>query len=187
MPEQSELERMIDRGPEWLDKYLRQFEEDATLAYSMIGIEAAAIFRAVNESSEVWATIAVRAAHLHALEDDGRHRASALLTAMRLRTRFISRLGSCAGDLLLDKDTILGWFRAEQEFSIETALERARKLKDIVFKQRAPDELVEYRDDLIKLRNMRHRIDRLQDLADCGELPDDPYFTEWLQIRQQLI
>jgi len=103
---QFKLQTMMDKGPEWLGTYLRQFEEGKPLPHSMLGIEAGALSRARSDESLEWAGIAVRAAALHAHENGGEHRASSLRKAMALRAWFISRLGSESGHPILDRDII---------------------------------------------------------------------------------
>jgi hypothetical protein len=118
------LQAMLDKGPAWLDIYLRQFEEGLPLRHSMLGVEAGAMSRARSQKSLEWAGIAVRAAALHALENGGEHRASALWKAMSLRVWFIAMMGSQSGHTVLDKAIILRWFRAELEFSLAASKEK---------------------------------------------------------------
>src|SRR5579884_1494183 len=110
---QLSLQQMIDRGPQWLNEYLRLFEEGKPAAPPMIGIEAGAMSRARTESSLEWADIAVRAAALRSLENGGEHRDSALTKAMELRAWFIGRMGVRSGHPVLDRDVILRWFDDE--------------------------------------------------------------------------
>jgi hypothetical protein len=145
----------------------------------MIGLEALAMSRARSEQSLEWAGIAVRAAALHALEGGGEQRAATLWKAMALRAWFISKMGSQAGHPVLDKATILRWFRQENEFSFEDT-------KELSARWRRTRAATPSKDELIKLRNIKGRISVLRMLADAGELPDDPELKQWLELRGQI-
>lgn len=101
---------------------------------------------------------------------------------MTLRAWFISRIGSRAGDPILDKEIILGWFTAEQKLSLAEAKERAARWKNtrLPINDRLP--LNEVRE----LRGIKNRLRIIKTLQECGELPQDSYLNEWLEIRRSL-
>lgn len=183
---QPSLQAMIDKGPAWLDEYLRGFEAGAPAPHSMIGIEAGALSRARTEKSLEWASIAVRAADLHALENGGEHKPAAQWRAMALRAWFISKMGSTPGDPILDRDVIVRWFRAETEFPLDIALEKSGRWKKTKLKELPENTPADVRAELIKLRHIKGRISILRTLADCGQLPDDADLKDWLAARDQL-
>ena len=175
------LQEMINRGTDWLSAYLREFEAGAPFpSNTMLGIFEGAAGRARLENSLEWAGIALRAAELWALEDGGVCRHSALLKAMQHRAGFISRMGSRPGDPVLDKASILQWFTAELEFPIDVAKEKGVRWRD---SQLALDGGITL-DELKTLRNIRSRVQVLQALADCGEIPNDSPLTEWLEMER---
>ena len=49
-----------------------------------------------------------------------------------------------------------------------------------------PEGVQRVHDDLRQLRRIKHRLEVLKVLADCGELPKDSILSEWLEIREQL-
>ena len=183
---QLSLQAMMSEGPEWLDSYLRQVAEGKITPHAMLGIQAGATSRAHTEDSLQWAAIAVRAAHLHALQDGGEHRASALLKAMLLRAWFISRMGSKPGHPILDRDIILDWFKAETELSLTAVKEKSARCKNTTVGNLTPSELLDFRNELIKLRNIKGRIGVLRMLADSHELPDTPALNEWLEVSNEI-
>lgn len=171
------LQEMMDRGPQWLDQYLRKFElGELALNNCLIGILDGAASQAYRLSSIEWAGIAIRAAELMAENETDRE--FALQRAMRIRASFISKMGSRHGDVVLDKETIIGWFKSEAKPPIQVARECSERWKDqsLPLDRRLPLE------QLRELRSLRHRIRVLQTLAECGELPDVPMLREWLEI-----
>lgn len=175
------LQAMIDRGPEWLDGYLRQFEQGEPIAEnSMIGILDGAASMAHFHSSRDWAGIAIRAAELMARAEKDRD--FALQRAMEIRASFIAKLGSREGDPVLDSNIIVRWFKAETRVSIEVAEERsvAWRNSPLPAQERLP------LNQLRELRAIRHRVKVLRIVSEGDALPDDPMLTKWLRIGNLL-
>jgi hypothetical protein len=195
------LQEMMKRGPEWLDAYLRPFEQGKPAPHSMIGIESVARPLAYYYKSLDWAGIAVRAGELLAGENGGAFRGSALNKTMALRAWFISNLGSKVGHPVLDRDIILRWFKTETPFAPEDALETFAPLKTIKLSsvpagKKRPTISQELLEKLARgeysksrwsdLTALLGRLNVLQRLAECGELPVDPEFAAWLKVKATL-
>jgi hypothetical protein len=183
------LEAMMDRGPAWLDGYLRSYEEGRSIPLNrMIGIISAASSKAFHEQSLEWAGIALRAADLMASERP-ENREPAFLKAMRLRAWFIVRMGSRPDHPDLDKEMILRWVIEGLTFSIEEARDRSVSVWDELGAYRkapAPEKKKLLLDDMRSLRAIKSRLYVLQSLAEAGELPSNSFLRNWLEIRSQL-
>ena len=179
-----------DEGPRaWLT-FLRPFEKgEAISPLSMLIIHPFAAARAKEQNSLDWAGVAVRAAELEARNQSGIPREDALLSAMRLRSWFIAKMGSRPNDLVLDKATIFRWAMDGVDISVQMAKEKAASIGGRIAALKTPSN-PEDRQHLLKdlslLRRMKHRLRVVKELADCGELPGDSPLSEWLEIRQLL-
>lgn len=188
--QQSIMNSLKDKGPEAWRAYLRPFEEGQPLT----GLNMLVIFHylaplAKDQGSLDWAEVAVRAAELQGLSRSGTEREDALQWAMRLRSWFIAKMGSRPNHRVLDKDIILHWVMDGLDISVQTAKEKAALIwKDVarVKGSSNPEGMQGVHDDLRRLRRIKHRLDVLKVLADCGELPNDSISNEWLEIREQL-
>jgi hypothetical protein len=183
------LEAMMDRGPAWLDGYLRQYEEGRPIPQNrMMGIVSAASSMAFREESLDWAGIALRAADLMASERQ-ENREPAFLKAMRLRAWFIVRMGSRPDHPVLDKEIILRWVIEGLTLSIEEARDRSVRVWDQLSAYRntpTPEKKKLLLDDMRALRAIKSRLYVLHSLADVGELPSNSSLRNWLEIRGQL-
>jgi hypothetical protein len=177
-------EALLNKDIEWLDGYLSEFEEGRPLRPNeMIMIRELAGWNAVQVDSIEWASIAIRAHELGALEQGGIYRDSALNDAMRIRSIFIAKLGSRPNDPILDKEIIFRWFAAELKLSMEEVRKMLQRLNDP-----PPVNLSRLTlDEIRALRYLKHRLGVIQSLADCGELPEDSHLHQWLKIRGQLV
>ena len=188
--QQSIMDSLRDKGPEAWRAYLRPFEEGQPLT----GLSMQVIFHyiapsATDQGSLDWAEVAIRAAELEALNSSGTEREDALLRAMKLRSRFIAKMGSRPNHRVLSKEIILHWAMEGLDISIQTAKEKAALIwKDVarIKGSSNPEDRQRVHDDLKQLRRIKHRLGVLKVLADCGELPKDSILNEWLQIREQL-
>jgi len=188
--QQSIMDSLKDEGPEAWRAYLRPFEEGQTLT----GLSMQVIFHyaaplAKDQGSLDWAEVAVRSCELEALNCSGTERENALLRAMQLRSWFITKMGSRPNHLVLDKEIILHWAMEELDVSIQTVKEKAALIWEDVARIKGssnPEDMQRVHDDLRHLRLIKHRLDVVKVLADCGELPTDSILNEWLEVREQL-
>lgn len=188
--QQSIMISLMDKGPEAWRAYLRPFEEGQPLT----GLSMLVIFQyiapmAEKQESLDWAEIAVRAAELQALNRSGTERENALFWAMRLRSWFIAKMGSRPNHLVLDKEIILRWAMQELDIPMQTVKEKAALIwKDAARAKGSsnPEDRQRVHDDLKQLRRIKHRLNVVKVLADCGELPNNSILNEWLEIREQL-
>jgi hypothetical protein len=186
---QPALQEMVNRGPEWLDGYLRPYEAGNPLPLNaMMGIVSVAVFKAFHDASLEWAGIALRAADLMASECP-EYREPALLRAMRLRAWFIVRMGSRPDHPVLDKQTILRWVVEGFTLTIEEARDKSVSVWDELRAYRkapTPEKKKLLLDDMRALRAIKSRLGVLQSLAEVGELPSGSFLQSWLEIRSQL-
>jgi hypothetical protein len=188
--QQDIFDSLKGEGPQAWRAYLRPFEEGESITgLSMLVIYPYAAGLAKNQGSLDWAEVAVRAAELEARNHSGTEREEALLWAMQLRAWFISKMGSRSNDLILDKAIILRWVMDGVEISVQTAKaktlsigERLAGLKN----SSNPEDKQQVLEDLRLLRRLKHRLNVVKVLADCGELSNDSSLHEWLEIREQL-
>ena len=188
--QQSIMDSLKDEGPEAWRAYLRPFEEGQPLT----GLSMEVIFHYAaplvkDQSTLDWGEVAIRAAELGALNSSGTERENSLLRAMQLRSSFIAKMGSRPNHLVLDKEIILRWVMDGLDISVQTAKQKAALIwKDVarVKGSSNPEDKQRVHDDLRQLRLIKHRLNVVQLLADCGELPNDPVLNEWLEIREQL-
>lgn len=108
--QQSIFNSLQNEGPRaWLS-YLRPFEKGEPITgLSMDVVYHHAAPLAKNQSSLDWAQVAIIAANLWARNSSGVERENALLWAMKLRSWFISKMGSRPNHPVLDKQIILSW------------------------------------------------------------------------------
>jgi hypothetical protein len=188
--QQSIMVSLMDKGPEAWREYLRPFEEGQPLTgLSMLVIFQYAAPLAKDQDSLDWGEVAIRAAELEALNRSGTEREDALLRAMQLRSWFIAKMGSRPNHRVLDKEIILHWVMEGVDISVQTAKDKAALIwKDVarVKGSSNPEDRQRVHDDLRQLRRIKHRLNVVKVLADCGELPNDPILNEWLEVREQL-
>ncbi|MGA2601919.1 MAG: hypothetical protein ABSH09_33560 [Bryobacteraceae bacterium] len=190
MDQQSIFKSLETAGPEaWL-AYLQPFEAGEPLdGLSMQVIFHYAAPLAKKEASLDWAEVAIRAAELEARSPNDIVREESLLNAMNLRSWFISRLGSRPGHFVLDKEIILHWVMDGLKVQIQTAQEQARLFGENLARAKNspnPEDLRQMGRELSQLRWIKHRLNTVKVLADCGELPSDRVLHEWLQLRELL-
>jgi len=189
--QQSIMNSLKDKGPEAWNAYLRPFEDDPQLTS---GLSMLVIFHYVaplakKQSSLDWGEVAVRAAELEARNCGGVERENALLWAMNLRSWFICRNGSRSGHLVLDKEIILRWVAEGLTLSVQAAREKAARIGERLARAKDssdPNERQQLANDLSQLYRIKHRLNAVKVLADCGELGSDPVLDGWLEIREQL-
>lgn len=188
--QQSIMNSLKDEGPEAWRAYLHPFEEGIPLT----GLSMQVIFHhtaplAKNKESLDWAEVAVRAADLEALNCSGTERENAQLRAMRLRSWFIAKMGSRPGHPVLGKEILLHWVMEGLGITAQTTKEKAALIwKDVarVKCSSNSEDVQRVHDDLRQLRRIKHRLNVAKVLADCGEVPNNPILSEWLEIREQL-
>jgi hypothetical protein len=188
--QQSIFNSLKDKGPEEWRAYLRPLEEGEPMtALSMLVVYPYAAGLAREQISLDWADVAVRAAELEARNQSGVEREDALLWAMQLRSWFISKMGSRSNHLILDKEVILSWTMDGVNLSVQTAQEKAASLGErlaALKNSSNPEDKQHVLEDLRLLRRLKHRLNVVKVLADCGELPSDSPLYKWLEIREQL-
>lgn len=133
--------------------------------------------RARGERTLEFAAEALQAAAALAAHEGGRYRHIAQLEAMRLRTEFIAELGSRAGHSVLDREIVLRWFIEELPFTADVAQSKIARMDG--------DQLVEA-EEFRMLRQIKSRLTFVQQLAACGELPQDRELAEWLELYNLL-
>jgi hypothetical protein len=179
---QPNLQTMLNNGPEWLDEWLRQFEEGKQSPDNwMNGVSEAAAQAAERKASLEWADIAIRASDL--LARVGPHeRELALDRAMRLRASLIVKMGSSPGHPVLDNEIILDWFRSELESPMDVVKQRIARWHDsqLPVNGRLPIDQVR------QLRALKNRLRIVKLLADPGEVPIGSDTSKWLEISDQL-
>jgi len=188
--QQSIMNSLKDERPEaWL-AYLRPFEEGEPITgLSMLVIFHYAAPLAKKQDSLDWAEVAVRAAELEARNCSGIGSENARLWAMQLRSWFISKMGSRSNHFVLDKEVILNWVMDGLKLSVRAAKEKISSLAEVIAvakKSSNPDDGQRLRNDLSELCRIKHRLNVVKVLADCGELPSDSLLYKWLEIREQL-
>jgi hypothetical protein len=173
----------------WLS-YIRHQDRDNTAAgLSMDVIYSHAAVLAKKQHSLEWARVAIEAAELWAHRTVGVERESALLRAMKLRSWFVSKMGSRSDDYVLDKITILRWVLAGLRMTPHEASEKASVLWKRIEKARNSGEPAAMESavaELRELRKIKHRLTVAKVLADSGELPLQDSLDEWLKIRDQM-
>jgi hypothetical protein len=189
--QQSIMNSLKDKGPEAWSSYLHRFEDDPQLTS---GLSMQVIFHhvaplATRQDSLDWGEVAVRAAELEARNCCGVERENALLWAMNLRSWFICRKGSRSGHQVLDKEIVLRWVAEGLTLSVQAAREKAARIGERLGRVKDssdPKEVEQVATDLSQLRRIKHRLNAVKMLADCGELGSDPELDGWLEIRDQL-
>jgi hypothetical protein len=188
--QESTLISLKDEGTNaWLE-YLRLAKEDSskrTLSMDVVFQYVAP--RAKQQESLEWGEIAIRAMDLEAESSEGSARENSLLRGMELRSWFIARRGSVAGDVVLDKETILQWVEDGLCLTRQAVEEKAKSIWDDVAKVKTsqkPEEVQRIGDTLRQLSRIKHRLRVASVLADCGELPENSGLWEWLPIADQL-
>lgn len=189
--QQSIMNSLKDKGPEAWRAYLRPFEDDPhlTSGLSMLVIFHYVAPLAKKQSSLDWAEVAVRAAELEARRSSGIESENARLWAMQLRSWFIAKMGSRSNHFVLNKDVILNWVMGGLKLSVQSVKEKISSLaalRELTKKSSDAEDRQRLRDDLSDLFRIKHRLNVVKVLADCGELVSDPGLDEWLDIREQL-
>ncbi len=188
--QQAVFDTLVCEPPEaWL-AYLRHHNnEESTAGLSTDVIFHHASVLAKSQSSLAWARVAIEAVELSAERSSGVEREAELLRAMRLRSWFISKVGSRLDDYVLDKGIIMQWVFAGLSLTPHGAMERASVLWEKMRLARDSGDAVAMHSavaDLRELRQIKHRLDVAKLLADAGELVHEPSLDEWLKIRAQL-
>ena len=190
MDQQSILKSLETEEPEaWL-AYLHPFEggEPITgLSMQVIFHHAAPL--AKKQASLGWAEVAIRAAELEARNGNHIEREESLLNAMNLRSWFISKMGSRPGHFVLDKGIIIHWAMDGLKFPMQTVKEKTGLLWENLARAKNspnPEDLRHMGREMSQLRWIKHRLNTVKVLADCGELPSDSVLSEWLQLRESL-
>jgi hypothetical protein len=177
---QPDLQFLINQGTQWLDSYLRQFEEGKEkLSNNMLGIYEGASSHARAKNSLEWARIAVRAAELYALEESGKHREYALQKVMKFRAAFIAKMGSRSGDSVLDKEIVVCWVTEGIRLSIDEVKDMSARFKNRHLSPNEPFPL----DEIRELHRIRARIGVARTLMDCGELANGSWLDEWINME----
>ena len=188
--QQSVFNTLKAEGPEAWRAYLRPLEEGKPITgLSMLVIYHYAAVLAKKQGSLDWAEVAVRAAELEARNCSGASRENALLWAMQLRSWFIAKMGSGSNHFVLDKDVILSWAMEGLKLSVQSAKEKLSSLAELLAlakKSSRTEDRQRLRDDLIELVRIKHRLNVVKVLADCGELTNESPLYAWLQIRELL-
>lgn len=189
--QQSIFNSLKDKSHEEWIAYLRRFEDDPQLrsGLSMLVIFHYVAPLAKNQDSLDWGEVAVRAAELEARNCSGVERENALLWAMKLRAWFICKMGSRTGHLVLDKEIIFRWVTEGLTLSVRSAREKAERIGEDLRRVKDSSDPMETRrvaDDLSQLFRIKHRLNVVKTLADCGEFAIDLGMDEWLRIREQL-
>ncbi len=188
--QQSIFNSLQNEGPRaWLS-YLRPFEKGEPITgLSMDVVYHHAAPLAKNQSSLDWAQVAIIAANLWARNSSGVERENALLWAMKLRSWFISKMGSRPNHPVLDKQIILSWVTDGLSLPAKSAEHKAATFWENMAKAKSstnPEDIQKMVDDLHTLRQIKHRLNVAKVLADCGELSDNPVVSEWLKLRERL-
>ena len=190
MDQQTAFNTLKMQGPlAWL-AYLRNFEETGRangLSLQVIFHHAAPL--AKHQRSLDWAEVAIRAAELDSNSGSDTEREESLLSAMTLRSWFISQMGSRPGHFVLDKETVIQWAMAALTLSICEVKDRAMSFWENLKRAKESsnsDALQQTAKDAHQLRWIKHRLNIIKVLVDCGELPSDSVLGEWLQLRESL-
>ena len=188
--QQSIFNSLSDKGPEAWRKYLHRFEDGKTIpGLSMLVIFHHVAPLAKQQDSLDWAEVAVRAAELEARRSIDIESENARLWAMQLRSWFIAKMGSRSNHFVLDKGVILNWVMEGLKLSVQSAKEKISSLAELhalAKKSSNTEDRERLRDDLSELFRIKHRLNVVRVLADCGELPSDSPLYKWLEIREQL-
>jgi hypothetical protein len=190
MDQQSILSSLKPQGPEaWL-AYLHPFEEGEPITGpSMLVIFNYAAWLAKKQTSLDWAEVAVRSAELEAPRRSDTEREGVLLRAMRLRSWFISRVGSRPHHVVLDKESILRWVLDGLTLPMPAAQEKVIALGESLARAKnsaRPEDMRQVAKDVQELASIKDRLNIAKTLADCGELPSDSPLHKWLEIRERL-
>jgi hypothetical protein len=148
-----------------------------------------AAWLAKKQASLDWAEVAIRAAELEASNRTGIEREGVVMHAMRLRSWFISQMGSRPHHFILDKEIILGWVMDGLNLPMQTAQAKTVELgENLVRAKNSPhhEDMQQVAKDFQQLVRIKHRLNIAKVLADCGELSDDSVLYEWLKLRESL-
>jgi len=190
--QQSIFNSLRDKGPEAWRAYLHPFEDGKTFpGLSMLVIFHHVAPLAKQQGSLDWAEVAVRAVELEARRSSGIESENARLWAMQLRSWFIAKMGSRSNHFVLDKEVILNWVMEGLKLSVQSAKEKISSLAELraLAKKSSntdTEDRQRLRDDLSELFRIKHRLNVVKVLADCGELPSDSVLNEWLKLREEL-
>lgn len=178
-----EIRTMFDPGGTRLDVYLREFENGASIECdsfitfrdgettrrvrcpAMLFVYERAEFDAAADDSLEWAAIAVRAANIWALDDDDWNRKQALQRCMQLRANLICKSGARTGHPILDRESILTWFKESLIQPIN-----AVRMKTARWKAREVGQDGLTLPELRELRTLKMNLKVLKTLADCGQI-----------------
>ena len=156
------LDSLKNEAPEaWL-QYLRPFEagEPAT-GLSMQVIYHFVAPLATKQGRLDWAEVAVRAAEVEARQGTGIEREDAQVTAMMLRSLFVSKMGPRPGHPVLDKEVILRWVAEGLSISVQEARQSAIPFwKNLIAAKTStdPEDLRRLGEVLRELRRIKRRL-----------------------------
>ncbi|SNT21875.1 hypothetical protein SAMN05421770_105226 [Granulicella rosea] len=156
------------------DEWLRELEADSSASgfERLMALEAVGA-RARMEIDLAWAVLAIRAAALLAGYEGGRYRHIAELEEMRLRVRWIEKLGSRSADSVLDREYVADWFVGGLPFCSCVA-------KKMTVRMDGDEPLTAQ--ELRNLRQIGSRLALVRQLNACGELPQRPELGAWLEL-----
>ena len=181
---------LANEGPEAWRLYLIPFENGEPLdGLSMDVIYHHAAKLAKNQLSLEWAEVAINAAELWAHKSYGVERENALLWDMKLRSWFISKMGSRSNHRVLDKEKVLSWIMDGLNVPVEVARDRSLPFWKNMAQAKCsknPEDMEKVVDDVRSLRRIKQRLNVAQVLADAGELSGNPILHHWLEIRERL-
>jgi hypothetical protein len=144
---------------------------------------------AKNQLSLEWAEVAIKAAELWAHKSYGVEQENALLWDMKLRSWFISKMGSRSNHRVLDKEKVLSWIMDGLNVPMEVARDRSLPFWKNMAQAKCstnPEDMEQVVDDVRSLRRIKQRLNVAQVLADAGELSGNPILHHWLEIRERL-
>ena len=121
-----------------------------------------------------WARIATSVYDRLAWESDPADRESLVHSSMTLRAYMIPRLGSVAGDAVLDSEMVRQWFIESTRLTPEEAADRSERWRELEI------------DGIRELRRIKNRLSVVKLLIDGGYFTDDILLNEWLSIAETL-
>lgn len=129
-----------------------------------------------------WAEVATRAAELLGVSRDGD-----VWRAMRIRSEFISEMGSRAGHFVLDKEIVQRWINDALRWPLQEVKDEAAIVCEqlSIAKELSAENRKQLLGRLRELRGIKRRLFVAKMIIDSGEVVT-PSLYEWLEIREQL-